>query len=82
MTQFDLVCDKQTWVPAFDSFYMFGLALGSFGFGLMSDKLGRRPALFAAIIIATGFSVVASQATSYEMYAFFRMLVGAGAEGW
>ena len=81
MTQFDLFCDRQIWVPAFDS-YMLGLALGSLGFGLMSDKLGRKKTLIAATIVATGFSLAASLAPSYEMYAVFRMLVGVGAEGW
>ena len=60
---------------------MLGLALGSAVFGIMSDKLGRRPALFTAILTSTFSSMIASQ-TGYEMYAVMRGLVGAGAEGW
>ena len=79
-----MVCDeaKEGWVPAINSAYMLGLALGSVLFGLMSDKLGRRKTLFVAIITSISFSVIASLSDSYKMYVGMRFLVGAGAEGW
>ena len=42
----------QVWVPLSSSFFMLGIALGSLGFGLLSDEIGRRHALLTAILTA------------------------------
>ena len=81
VTEFAIACDRDK-VPVINSAYMLGLALGSIVFGFVSDKLGRRKALFAAIITSTLSSMIASLSVKYEMYVFMRGLVGTGAEGW
>ena len=67
---------------------LMGLALGIYGltqaclqlpFGMLSDRLGRKPVIaFGLVLFAVG-SVVAANAHSIEMVVFGRALQGAGA---
>jgi len=61
--------------------FMVGLMAGSFIFGVLSDKYGRKTVLIPAIICAAGGSL--AQAFMPEFYSFtlFRLIAGAGAEG-
>lgn len=69
---------------------MVGLALGAYGltqallqipFGLLSDRLGRKPMIVAGLLIFGLGSVVAALATSIEGVLIGRVLQGAGAVG-
>ena len=70
---------------------MIGFGCGSFGFGLLSDSLGRRHTLLIAILTASLASLACSrvsftltltltltQAPTYWLYALFRLVVGCG----
>ncbi|XP_023325327.1 organic cation transporter protein [Eurytemora carolleeae] len=81
ITDFNIVCDRKIFEPAVNSFFMIGLMAGSFGFGVLSDKFGRRHMLLVAILCCAGGSLAGAFMPEYYSYVFFRMIAGAGAEG-
>jgi len=61
------------------SLFMIGFALGQFGGGRASDRIGRRPVLLAAISVYTLAGVCCAFATTGGQLAAARFLQGAGA---
>jgi OCT family organic cation transporter-like MFS transporter 4/5 len=60
-TENDLVCkDGYIWIPMIDTFMMIGLLIGSFVFGVLSDKIGRRHTLLLAILCACTGNLIGS----------------------
>ena len=56
-------------------------AIGSFGFGLLADRLGRRRMLSASIWTYSLFTFACGFSTSVTMLAVFRFLLGLGMGG-
>jgi len=81
ITTYQLVCDRDILNPLINSFFMVGLMAGSFLFGVLSDKYGRRHMLVVAIICSAGGSLAGAFMPEYYSYVLFRMIAGAGAEG-
>ena len=83
VTEFNMFCDndKTIWIPVFNSCFMIGLGIGSFFFGLLSDRIGRRHTLLIAILLCSGGSLAGSIVPNYWSYAILRIIVGAGSEG-
>jgi MFS family permease len=63
------------------TFYLAGAVLGAFGFGWLTDRLGRRPMFFVTLILY--LSSAAATAFSWDLPSFcaFRFLTGAGIGG-
>ena len=56
--------------------YMFGLLIGSFLFGILSDKYGRRKALLVGAILSGGISLSMSFIKNYWAYFVLRVFLG------
>ncbi|KAH8417604.1 hypothetical protein KR222_002465 [Zaprionus bogoriensis] len=81
VTEFDLVCERQSLVATSDSMFMLGVLLGSIIFGQLSDRYGRKPIFFASLVIQVVCGVAAGVAPEYFSYTLARLLVGATTSG-
>ncbi|EDW67544.1 organic cation transporter protein [Drosophila virilis] len=81
VTEWDMVCSRSLLSATSDSLFMVGVLLGSFIFGQMSDKLGRKPTFFASLVTQLIFGVVAAVAPDYFTYTISRLIVGATTSG-
>ena len=60
VTEWDLVCDK-SWLKTLAKLLLFtGFALGSFCSGLVSDRYGRKVAIWASSVTMMVFGVITS----------------------
>jgi len=80
-TENNLVCDRYVWIPIIDSFMMFGLLVGSFIFGVLSDKIGRRHTLLIGILCCSLGNLIGAFMPNQWSYAILRIFGGAGGEG-
>ncbi|WP_321793670.1 aromatic acid/H+ symport family MFS transporter [Caballeronia sp. J97] len=60
---------------------LFGLTIGSFVFGPVADRFGRKPTLLASIVIFALFSLLSAWADSIPMLTVLRFLTGLGLGG-
>ncbi|VXC91935.1 3-hydroxybenzoate transporter MhbT [Burkholderia sp. 8Y] len=60
---------------------LFGLTVGSFVFGPVADRFGRKPTLIASIAVFALFSLVSAWANSIGMLIALRFLTGLGLGG-
>nr|AFY98628.1 organic cation transporter 2 [Drosophila melanogaster] len=81
VTEWNLVCGRDFMAATSDSLFMLGVLLGSIVFGQLSDKYGRKPILFASLVIQVLFGVLAGVAPEYFTYTFARLMVGATTSG-
>eukprot|EP00960_Hanusia_phi_P003896 114767-Hanusia_phi.AAC.4 len=74
---FSLVCSREVLRGSLGSIFFSGFGFGSFFGGILSDKIGRRKAIFVvnALQLVGSGSFVAS---NYYVYALFRLFAGAG----
>jgi len=80
-THNNLVCEKDYWVPIIDTFMMCGFLIGSFVFGIMSDKIGRRHTLLIAMVTMITGNLICVAFDDQWGYSFPRMIGSAGEEG-
>jgi AAHS family 4-hydroxybenzoate transporter-like MFS transporter len=66
--------------PAFGA-NVFGIMLGSFLFGYLGDKIGRKPAIVAGVLLFGGMTLVTMWATSVDGLLYLRFLAGIGLGG-
>ncbi|MBT8164054.1 MAG: multidrug effflux MFS transporter [Acidimicrobiia bacterium] len=77
---FDLAADS-TRVAGIVTTYMLGLAVGTLLYGPMSDRTGRRPALYLGFLLYGVGALGAALAPSLSMILVARFLWGVGAAG-
>merc|ERR1712227_55441 len=77
----DLICGDYYWTIIVDEFFMIGLMAGSFVFGVMSDKVGRRHTLLTSIICCAVGNLLCCAMPNHWSYAIPRILASAGGEG-
>ena len=77
----NLVCGDYFWTIIVDEFFMLGLMIGSFVFGVMSDKIGRRHTLVISIVCCAVGNLLGCAMPNHWSYAIPRILASAGGEG-
>ncbi len=68
-------------VGAAASAYLAGAVLGAVFFGWLTDRLGRKRLFFITLGVYLLFTAATAFSTSFELYALFRFLTGAGIGG-
>src|ERR1700761_369468 len=66
--------------PVFGAGFL-GLAIGSFVFGPVADRFGRRVTLICAVLLFSLFSILSALATSIEALIALRLITGLGLGG-
>lgn len=61
------------------SVYFFGFAIGVFCWGILCDKIGRRPSMLCGIAVYVAGSIGCLSASSVELLLFFRIIQAFGA---
>nr|XP_040037473.1 solute carrier family 22 member 5-like [Gasterosteus aculeatus aculeatus] len=78
VSQFDLVCRDQWKQPFTSTLYFLGVLCGSFFSGLLSDRFGRKPVLFATMAIQTVFIFVQIFSNSWTVFVVLLFISGLG----
>lgn len=71
---FALVCDRATLRASADSMMMFGVLLGSYIFGDLSDRYGRRPTFMLSLLLQVVFGLFTAVAPGFATYTICRMV--------
>ncbi|NXN18579.1 S22AD protein, partial [Indicator maculatus] len=81
LTEYDLVCDRKDLDDISQSIYMLGMFLGSMIFGLLSDRIGRRPVILISVMLQGLFGLGIAFVPHFYVYIAFRCVVGASVSG-
>jgi len=64
-----------------NSCYLAGAVLGAFGFGWLTDRIGRKKMFFITLALYLAATAATALSWSFASYALFRFLTGAGIGG-
>ncbi|KAM6954820.1 organic cation/carnitine transporter 2-like isoform 1-T1 [Lycodopsis pacificus] len=78
VSEFNLVCSDQWKQPLSSLVYFLGGLSGCFVSGQISDRFGRKPVLFGAIITLSIFSSALAFATSWPVFIVLFFMLGLG----
>ncbi|XP_049780685.1 organic cation transporter protein-like [Schistocerca cancellata] len=81
IVEWDLVCDSAWLRATADSMFMLGDMIGSFGFGFLSDRYGRKPIFIIALVLQILGGILVSVSPQYIFFMIFRLVVGMTASG-
>lgn len=76
ITEFDLVCEKKALPYLAKSIIFSGLALGSFVSGLVSDRFGRKKAIWFSSVTMLVAGILTSVMPWYPLFVFFWLITG------
>ncbi|XP_066049024.1 solute carrier family 22 member 13-like [Chamaea fasciata] len=81
LTEFDLVCDRAVLNDVSQSIYMAGVLIGATLFGMLSDRIGRRPVFLICILIQGVFGLGTAFVPNIYVFMAIRCVVGAAVSG-
>lgn len=81
VTEYGLTCDKKFIKNVIGAVYMVGLMVGSLGFGLLADKIGRMKALMVGLCLTSISGSLGAFMPDVISFGIMRFLSGVGAKG-
>ena len=75
--QWNLICGYEFISSLITTIQMVGVLLGAFATGQLADTYGRRKIIFLVYSLLLAFGFASSFSNSWQLYAFFRFLIGA-----
>lgn len=81
VTEYGLTCDQKFIKNIIGAIYMVGLMVGSLGFGLLADKIGRIKALMAGLCLTSISGSLGAFMPDVISFGIMRFLSGIGAKG-
>ena len=79
--EWDLVCERKGLRATAQSLFMVGVLAGSYFFGWLSDKMGRKVSFFASVVVMAVFGILSGLVPEYWSFIVMRMVVGASTSG-
>ena len=79
--EWQLVCGNKGMRATAQSVFMVGVLIGSYFFGWLSDKLGRKISFFVSVVIMAVFGIVSGLVPDYWSFIILRCVVGATTSG-
>ncbi|XP_037048393.1 organic cation transporter protein-like isoform X2 [Bradysia coprophila] len=80
-TTWNLVCEQEHWANFSQTVFMSGILIGSFLFGTLSDKFGRRSPLVAAVFIQLISGVCTSVSPWFWLFCLCRFITAVATGG-
>ena len=79
--EWQLVCGNKGMRATAQSVFMIGVLIGSYLFGYISDKLGRKVSFFVSVVIMAVFGIASGLVPDYWSFILLRCVVGATTSG-